>query len=256
MKKNISIIGIVVILAVAALMIWYFKATQKTSTTKTQSENNRTQTTQTSGKFTFANPKKSAHYENNTPDHGAVLASTPLNVVINFNFDLASPSEIKIEKDSKNYGVGKTQIDQNRLAMRQNMDLNAPDGLYTVNYNACWPDGSCHDGNFQFAVDRTKSSEFENLTSQKEVTIKLAKIMFEPQNIKISKGTKVTWINEDNVEHYVNTDSHPAHSYYPKQNSQVLKNGNTYSLTFETSGIYPYHCSAHAQQMIGSILVE
>ncbi|OGH03188.1 MAG: hypothetical protein A2798_00665 [Candidatus Levybacteria bacterium RIFCSPHIGHO2_01_FULL_37_17] len=94
------------------------------------------------------------------------------------------------------------------------------------------------------------------MTGQKEVTIKLSNIMFDPKDIKISKGTKVTWVNDESIEHYVNTDSHPAHTYYLEQNSKALGKGDSYSLTFDTAGIYPYHCSAHADTMIGSILVE
>src|SRR3990172_3978170 len=200
--------------------------------------------------------KKSAHYESNTPSHGSVLAAVPVNVVIDFNFDLGPGSQISIKKDEMEYGTGETIIDSNKLAMRRNMDTNAPDGLYTVNYNACWPDGSCHDGHFQFAIDRSLQSNFEDMTGQKEVTIKLSNIMFDPKDIKISKGTKVTWVNDESIEHYVNTDSHPAHTYYLEQNSKALGKGDSYSLTFDTAGIYPYHCSAHADTMIGSILVE
>lgn len=204
----------------------------------------------------FASPKKSAHYESNTPTHGAILAAVPINVVLDFNFDLAKPSEIKIEKDGKDYGIGETEIDINKLAMRRDMDSSAPDGFFTVSYLACWPDGSCHDGNFQFAIDRASTSSFEDMTGQKEVSIKLSQIQFMPMNLKISKGTRVTWMNDDEIEHYINTDSHPAHTYYPDQNSKALRKGDTYSLTFNNPGIYPYHCSAHAESMIGSIIVE
>src|SRR3989344_7049455 len=70
----------------------------------------------------FGNPKKSAHYESNTPEHGSTLAGVPINVVINFNFDLAKPSEITIEKDPSTgsgqaeYGVGETIIDEDKLS--------------------------------------------------------------------------------------------------------------------------------------------
>lgn len=204
----------------------------------------------------FSDPKKSAHYESNTPEHASNLAAVPINIVINFNFDLAAPSEIKIEKDGKDWGANETQIDENKLSMRRNMDPSAPDGVYTVNYNACWPDGSCHDGHFQFAIDRSGASSYEDMSGQSEITIKMSQIQFMPMNLKINKGTKVTWVNDDDVEHYVNTDSHPAHTYFPDQNSQALSKGDTYSLTFNTPGIYPYHCSAHADSMIGSIIVE
>lgn len=204
----------------------------------------------------FDNPKKSAHYESNTPSHGSVLAEAPINTVINFNFDLAKNSSISITKDGKEYGMGEIAIDVNKLSMRRNVDPNAPDGVYTVSYKACWPDGSCHDGTFQFAIDRKAADTYTDFRGKKEVAVDLANITFVPQNIRISKGTKVIWTNSDSVEHYINTDSHPAHTYYSAQNSKALKKGDSYLVTFDKAGIYPYHCSAHAGSMAGSILVE
>ncbi|HYE22581.1 MAG TPA: plastocyanin/azurin family copper-binding protein [Verrucomicrobiae bacterium] len=218
---------------------------------------NNTNSNDSSGmQFSFNTPKKSAHYESNTPEHGVVLADAPINVVINFNFDLAPPSAISITKDGKEYGTGDLVIDTNKLSMRRNLDTSAPDGLYKVTYNACWPDRSCHDGHFEFAMDRTKASSYEDMTNRKEVTIKMSDLMFKPHDIKITSGTKVTWINDEAVEHYVNTDSHPAHTYYLGQNSRALKQGETYSVTFTNKGAYPYHCSAHANVMSGNIIVQ
>ena len=208
------------------------------------------------GETKFANPKKSAHYETNTPAHGAVLAAAPTNIVIDFNFDLAVPSEISIKKDGVEYGVGETLIDTNKLAMRRNFDTKAPDGIYRVTYNACWPDKSCHDGFFEFKIDRTLTSNFDDQTGKDLVEVNMSQIAFKPVNLKVSKGTKITWVNDDEVEHFVNTDSHPAHTYFPDQNSKVLKLGDKYSVNFSESGIYPYHCSAHADSMKASIIVE
>lgn len=140
--------------------------------------------------------------------------------------------------------------------MRRNFDPTAPDGRYSVVYKACWPDGSCHDGSFEFAIDSTQASTFVDMTGKKEVTIDLKNTMFEPKNIKVSKGTRVTWTNNDSTTHYVNTDSHPAHTYVLEMNSKALGKGDSYSYTFQTAGIYPYHCSAHASAMTANILVE
>jgi plastocyanin len=204
----------------------------------------------------FNNAKKSAHYETNTPAHGSVLAAPPVNVVIDFNFDLAVPSAISIMKEGKEYGQGDTVIDTNKLSMRRNFAADAPDGKYMVTYKACWPDRSCHDGSFEFAVDRSRASSYKNMQNLKEVTIRMSEIMFAPKNIIISLGTKVTWVNDEDVEHYVNTDSHPAHTYYPIQNSRSLAKGATYSVIFDKLGAYPYHCSAHADRMTGNIIVK
>lgn len=206
--------------------------------------------------YAFEDPKKSAHFESSTPAHGSIWAGVPVNVVVDVNFDLAKPSEIKILKDGGEYGVSETTIDDNKLAMRRKMDPDSPDGLYKVAYRACWPDSSCHDGYFQFAIDHKTSDNFVNQTGRKEVEIKMSNIMFNPQNIRVSKGTKITWVNDDNIVHYVNTDPHPGHSYYLLQNSKALNKGENYSVTFDITGIYPYHCSAHADTMSANILVE
>lgn len=204
----------------------------------------------------FFNPKKSAHYESNTPAHGVVLAGVPVNVVIDFNFDLAKGSTISVKQGGKEYGVGETKIDPNKLVLRRNIDPSAPDGVFDVFYKACWPDGSCHDGSFQFAIDRSRVGDYIDMRGQNEVTVLLTNISFSPVNTRVSVGTTVKWDNEDGVEHYINTDSHPAHTYYLTQNSKALGRGGTYETTFTTPGIYLYHCSTHADSMIGSILVE
>lgn len=252
-----GIIAVVIIGGVIALVsLNRSNAPEVTSNTENQSmEHENSMTTDESAEVKFNNPKKSAHYETNTPAHGSILAAPPVNIVIDFNFDLAPPSAIAIMKDGTEYGQGETVIDSNKLTMRRNFASDAPDGKYAVTYKACWPDKSCHDGSFEFAIDRSKSSSYENMQGKAEVTIHMSEIMFAPKNIMISKGTKVTWINDEDVEHYVNTDSHPAHTYYPPQNSRSMAKGASYSVTFDQSGAYPYHCSAHAHNMTGNIVV-
>jgi plastocyanin len=232
-----------------------------TTTTSTTIQTPRPTTTSTTipeadSEPSFEIPKKSAHYESNTPEHEAVLAGIPINAVIDFNFDLVPPSKISILKDDVEYGTGDTIIDEGRLTMRRTMDPKSPDGIYTVYYDACWPDGSCHDGKFQFAIKRAERESYTDLTGQNNVNIDMLEISFKPGKIRIKKGATVTWTNQEDIEHFVNTDSHPAHTYFPEQNSRGLKIGDTYSVTFNEAGVYPYHCSAHASIMTGIIVVE
>lgn len=248
MKKFILFIVVIAVVGIGVFVV-----------SRNGQEPEQSQTPTVSGQsmsFKFSSPKKSAHYESNTPAHGAVLAATPINVVIDVNFDLAVPSDISITNNGTEYGMGATLIDNNKLAMRRNVDPTAPDGLYKVSYKACWPDRSCHDGHFEFAIDRSIARGYQDMLGKPEVTIRLSDIQFQPATIKINKGTKVTWVNDETVEHYINTDSHPAHTYYPAQNSRLLKQGDTYSLTFDMPGSYPYHCSAHADLMKGTLVVE
>lgn len=257
--NKVVIVGIVAVLLIGALL--FVVNSQQNPTQQSASQKSQPIVSQTPSEEAqdFATPKKAAHFESNTPEHGITLAAVPVNVVINFNFDLVSGSSIQIIKQGVgglDYGLGDTIIDANKLSIRRKMDPESPDQIYTVHYKACWADGSCHDGSFQFKINRGLSNEFIDQTNKKEVTINLQNIAFNPQKIKISKGTKITWVNQDSVEHTVNTDSHPAHTYYLSQNSRTLKKGDTYSVTFKEAGIYPYHCTPHAASMKGEVLVE
>lgn len=200
--------------------------------------------------------KKSAHFESSTPAHEAVLPAPPINVVVDVNFDLAPPSAISVTRDGVEYGRGETTIDAGKLAMRRAVDPAAPDGLYLVRYMACWPDGSCHDGQFSFIINRRVGEAAVDYRGVSTVTIRMKDTAFAPPVIRIRPGTTVTWVNDDDVEHYVNTDSHPGHTYFPTQNSRALAKGATYATTFTAPGAYPYHCSAHAATMTGMIIVS
>lgn len=255
MSRLLKIIVTLAVIVAIGFAVWIWFINDDDSATDSQATNSSSQNSK-GNEYSFENPKKSAHYESNTPAHGSILAGVPTNVVIDFNFDLAAPSSISIKSDGKEFGTGNTTIDDNKLSMRRSMDNQAPDGLYTVAYKACWPDGSCHDGSFQFAVDRTRAANFTDLRGQKEVTVHMSEIKFSPANIRISKNTKVTWVNDDSADHFVNTDSHPAHTYLPGMNSRSLAKNASYNFTFSQSGFYPYHCSAHASTMSGAVLVD
>jgi len=185
-----------------------------------------------------------------------VLPGPPINIVIDFNFDLGPGSNISISKDGQEFGAGETMIDNNKLAMRRLVNPQSPDGIYEVSYDACWPDGSCQDGLFQFAIDSSISQTFTDMRNMPDVSVVMSDISFQPRDIIVSPGTTVTWTNNDQVEHFVNTDSHPAHTYFPQMNSRGLAMGASFSATFTMPGAYPYHCSAHADQMSGVILVR
>jgi plastocyanin len=264
-KVIVGLLGLVVIGGVGFYVLSQRKVVAPTPVENPVSDNEiSTKPSITPVSFNFQNPKKSAHFETNTPNHGAVLADVPVNIVIDFNFDLADPSEIKIEGPSKqadatkveDFGEGPTLIDKNKLSLRRKMKMDSPDSIYKVAYKACWPDKSCHDGYFEFAIDRSKKSEYMDIRSKEEVVVDMKEIMFSPKDILISKGTRVVWTNSDSEIHYINTDPHPAHTYFLEQNSRALAKGDKYSVTFNTPGIYPYHCSAHEASMKGSLIVE
>jgi plastocyanin len=105
-------------------------------------------------------------------------------------------------------------------------------------------------------IDSKLLEDFTDLKDTKEVTINMIDISFDMPKIIIDAGTTVTWINQDNVGHTVNSDPHPGHDNHPELNSDLLSNGDTFSFTFDKPGLYTYHCTPHYQRMKGSVLVE
>ena len=93
-----------------------------------------------------------AHFVDSTPKHGATFAQMPDKVVINFNFTLSEASTITFSKDGAPVVSAKPTFSGNKLIMSALLPANLGNGLYQVDYKACWPDQSCHTGKFAFIV--------------------------------------------------------------------------------------------------------
>ena len=199
-----------------------------------------------------------AHYVDSAPVHGKTFALVPDKVLINFDFSLAEPSSITVTKDGASVQTGKTAISgANSLHLSATLPGTAGDGIYLVKYKACWPDRSCHDGQFSFTVDSRAKASYVDITGKSDVALDMKDLRFLPASIIISKGTKVTWTNREASIHFVNTDPHPSHNNLPDLNSLELRESQSYSYTFNQPGEWAYHCSAHFPLgMTGSIIVQ
>lgn len=103
-----------------------------------------------------------------------------------------------------------------------------------------------------------------DLTNQTEVIMDIKDFKYEKPNIKIKKGTKVTWTNQDTIKHNVMLDHNDGDKPHDaptreevKQNKlagPLLAKGESYSFTFNEVTANPYHCSPHPF-MKGSITV-
>lgn len=199
-----------------------------------------------------------AHYIDSAPVHGKTFALVPDKVLINFDFSLAEPSTVTVTKGGNALQIGKPTISgPNSLHLSSTLPRDAGDGLYVVKYKACWPDTSCHDGQFAFNVDSKAKSTYIDMTGKGEVVVDMKELKFQPARIVVSRGTKVTWVNREAAVHFVNTDPHPSHNNLASFNSLDLKGGQSYSYTFDQVGEWAYHCSAHFPQgMFGSVIVQ
>ncbi len=198
------------------------------------------------------------HIQDTTPHHSDKYPVAPIAIVINSDLDMTS-AEITVvlaSDEASEFTRSDTTVDESKLAARVALDTSAPDGEYVVSYKNCFIDTSCTQGKFYFKIDRTPLSNFEDQRDKAEIKVDLKDILFAPKNIRISSGTKVVWTNSDAIEHFVNTESHPYHTYFEQQNSRGLAMGQKFETVFDEPGAYPYHCSAHADVMTGMIVVE
>lgn len=75
---------------------------------------------------------------------------------------------------------------------------------------------------------------------------------FSPVAITVKKGTKVTWTNQDATRHSVSPDSETSDF----KASELLGQGQTYSVTFNTAGTFTYHCTPHPNMKASVIVTE
>src|SRR5215203_2292021 len=84
---------------------------------------------------------------------------------------------------------------------------------------------------------------------QQTRTVVIQNFSFKPAHITIKRGTKVTWINKDSVQHTATANN--GRSF----DSGRLGKGQRYSHTFKSAGKKSYHCEIHPD-MKGRITVR
>jgi plastocyanin len=73
---------------------------------------------------------------------------------------------------------------------------------------------------------------------------------FSPKTLTVPAGTKVTWINRDDVPHTATSTAKP-----PAFDSKALDTDDKFSFVFTAPGTYPYFCAVHPH-MTGEIVVK
>ncbi|MEV5509495.1 cupredoxin domain-containing protein [Streptomyces orinoci] len=76
--------------------------------------------------------------------------------------------------------------------------------------------------------------------------VTIAGFAFSPSTLTVTKGTTVTWTNNDSVSHTVTGSG---------LNSPTLSPGDSYSFTFNSSGTFSYICTIHPS-MHGTVVVN
>lgn len=94
----------------------------------------------------------------------------------------------------------------------------------------------------------TQPSSNESTQSTETNSVTISNFAYSPAKITVKKGTKVTWTNNDSVEHNVIGDD------LKELNGPLLKKGESYSYTFDQVGEFSYYCGPHPY-MKGTVIV-
>jgi plastocyanin len=93
---------------------------------------------------------------------------------------------------------------------------------------------------------RTKTPAKKAVT--KKITID--NFTYHPSKLTVPVGTKVTWINRDDVPHTVTSSAKP-----PRFKSGTLDTDDRFSHVFTAPGTYKYFCAVHPH-MTAQIIVK
>lgn len=199
---------------------------------------------------------KAPNFNDSTPLSGDVYAAQPVNVTLNFRIDVDKGSLLSVTGAGKEWATGPVLIEDQNTVIKRATRQEMGKGTYVVTYTAKFANGSSGKGRFSFAIDPALLSEYEDMRGEEELTVAMKHLAFVPRLIEVSPGSKITWVNEEEAGHFVNTETHPEHTYIPEMNSGELQVGGTFSVTLTMPGQYDYHCSAHYPEgMKGSIVV-
>lgn len=76
----------------------------------------------------------------------------------------------------------------------------------------------------------------------------LSTTAFSPSPVTVTRGTVVTWKNNDTTSHDTTADG-------GMWNSGVIAPGASFSTTLQTAGTFTYHCTIHPG-MVGTVTVQ
>ena len=84
----------------------------------------------------------------------------------------------------------------------------------------------------------------------KTIQVVIDNFAFSPREITVAPGTRVTWVNHDDVPHTATSSARPR-----AFDSKGLDTDATFSFVFKAPGTYDYFCAVHPH-MTGKVVVK
>jgi plastocyanin len=87
----------------------------------------------------------------------------------------------------------------------------------------------------------------------RQVAVEIKTFQFQPGDLAVRAGTRVTWTNLDDIGHTVTSGTPDTRD--GRFNAPLASQGATFSSTFTEPGTYSYFCDRH-QSMRGQVRVN
>ena len=87
----------------------------------------------------------------------------------------------------------------------------------------------------------------------KAASVTMKDIQFKPEDVAVTKGSVVTWTNDDSAPHDVTKTSGPGPKFSSGKGD--MQQGDTFKQTFKTPGKINYVCTVHPG-MEGTVTVK
>ena len=95
----------------------------------------------------------------------------------------------------------------------------------------------------------TKGKERDAAVGTPGTPVEITNFLYEPKEVQVAPGTRVTWTNKDSAPHNVQDLSDLNVPI-----SRDLGRGESFSIRYEKPGSYPYVCGLHTW-MTGTVKV-
>ncbi len=108
---------------------------------------------------------------------------------------------------------------------------------------------------FDMAAGATGEAEFRLALDGRDEPIEIrltASNTFDPDEVVVTPGSTIKWVNDSSMDHTITPDDHEAWS-----RRAMSEQGEEFEVLFEEEGEFPYFCEPHqAVGMVGVIIVE
>ena len=101
---------------------------------------------------------------------------------------------------------------------------------------------------WKFVMPKSASKVVET-SSANATTVELKDFAFNPKTVTVKAGSSVKFTNKDLVGHSVTSDDKKF------DDSGILNQGESSTVTFQTAGTYSFHCTPHPNMKM-TVVVE